>query len=91
MPSLLENGSATGKWVKWGGGQGLFMAECSNWNGATVKLQAKSPQGTALDVGAETEVTANGMGRFFLPPIDLRAHVSGSPTGANVWVTGFGV
>lgn len=73
---LIVNGTATGNWQVWPGGPGVFLAEASNFNGATVKLQVKSPQGTALDVsGGDVDLTANGYGGFVAPQGEIRAAV----------------
>lgn len=81
MAALLENGSATGSAVAWGGGQGLFTAE-GTFSGATIKLQYQSDNGTWLDAGSDTELTANGGGRFFLPVTSVRVNISGGPPSA---------
>jgi hypothetical protein len=88
--TLLSNGTATGAWLEWRGGQGLFTAEAT-WNGATIKLQFKTSNGTILDAGTDTTLTANGGGRFFLPLTEIRVNVSGSPTGVYSYAQKFGV
>lgn len=86
--TLVENASATGDGIVWRGGQGLMVAEASAFG--TVKLQFKSPQGTWVDVGDDVTFTASGMGRFYLPPGQIRANIDGA-TAAYAWVWGFGV
>lgn len=82
MPQLLSNASATGEWVQWGGGTGVFTA-VGTFGGATVTLQYKGPDGsTAVAMGTDTTLTANGGGGFIYPPGQIRAAVSGgSPSG----------
>lgn len=88
---LLENASATGQPVIWPGGTGIFIAEASDWNGASVALQLKTPQGTWIDVGVDTTLSANGMGAFILPPGEIRAEVfDATPTGLYAWSLGTG-
>ena len=72
---LAQNASATGGEVSWPGGEGVFMAEAT-WGGGTVKLQFKTPNGTWIDAGTETTLTANGAGAFLLPPCLIRASIA---------------
>lgn len=71
---LVENASATGDWLIWPGGHGVFMSEAT-FGGGTVKLQGKSPNGTEIDVDGAS-VTANGSKAFYWPPGELRAHIA---------------
>lgn len=82
MPQLLSNASATGSYVQWDGGIGVFSA-AGTFSGATVTLQFLGPDGsTALTVGTDTTLTAAGGGGFVLPPCKIRAEISGgSPSG----------
>lgn len=74
--SLASNISATpSAWSQWPGGKGTFAAEAT-WGGGTVKLQTRAPNGTAIDVGAYTTLTANGAGNFELPPCEIRANIA---------------
>lgn len=80
---LLDDASATGAWQQWPGGRGSFAA-VGTFDGATVKLQVKGPDGsTAVDVGTDTSVTAAAVATFLLPPGEIRAAVTGgtSPSG----------
>ena len=80
---LISNGTATGASFYWPGGRGTFMADAT-FAGGTVKLQVQMPSlttSTWIDVGTECTLTAAGLGNFELPPCNLRAFVSGSPTG----------
>jgi hypothetical protein len=80
MPILLSNASATGSWVAWDGGTGVFSC-VGTFNSATVSLQFQGPDGsTAIDVGTNTTLTAAGAGGFVLPPGRIRASISGSPS-----------
>ena len=72
--TLAENASATGSAVHWPGGEGVFMAEAT-YGGGTVKLQAKSPNGTWIDVdGAST--TAAGTKAFKAGAGDIRVNIA---------------
>ena len=83
---LIDNGTATGPSKIYPGGQGLFTAE-GNFNGCTVSLQFQSMNGSWFDAGVDTDLTANGMGRFFLPSGAIRANVTGgTPSGLYVHV-----
>ena len=77
-------GTATG----FSGGESVFQAVASAWNGATVALQMLSPDGaTWQNCGAATTLTANGNGYVILPRGQVRVNVTGgTPTGlfANV-------
>ena len=73
--TLLSNASATGSAVAWPGGRGLFSAEAT-WGGGTVKLQFKSANGTWIDVGTASTLTANGIVGFELPMCQIRIDVT---------------
>lgn len=74
--TLLSNVAATGEWFNWPGGRGEFSA-VATWGGGTVKLQYKGPDDTtAVDVGDDTTLTANGGGVFELGACQIRAHVA---------------
>ncbi|HVO01489.1 MAG TPA: hypothetical protein VMT54_04770, partial [Candidatus Cybelea sp.] len=78
--TLISNGSATGPWTTWRGGSGTFEA-VGTFNGGTVRLQKLGPDGTTpIDVGTDTTLTAAGGGNFQLPPSQIRAAVTGSPS-----------
>lgn len=84
--ALLSNASATGSAVAWPGFRGVLMAE-GTWSGATLTLQYKSPNGTWLDVDTTNAVlSANGMFGFELPPGEIRASISGSPSAMYCYV-----
>lgn len=69
--------------TSWPGGQGIFSAVSSNWNGATISLQFLGPDGaTLVTAGTGTTFTANNAGIFYLPPCQIVATVTGSPTAA---------
>lgn len=63
---LGENVSATSAAMAWGGGAGMLSVEAT-WGGGTVKLQVQSANGTWIDVGPDTNLTANGVVGFILP------------------------
>jgi hypothetical protein len=78
---LIDNGNATSAAQTWHGGKGSFLVHADTWNSATVKLQCLGPDRvTWIDVGTDTTLTADGGGNFELPPGQLRAAVSGTPT-----------
>lgn len=84
--ALLENDSATGDPVVWGGGIGSFTAE-GTFNGTTVYLEYESPSGNWISAGSESELTAEGGFVFELHPCRIRAAVSGgSPSALYAWV-----
>lgn len=81
---LLTNATETGPWTPWPGGRGSFSVAGTSFDGATVSLQVKGPDGTtAIDVGDATSVTDAAVANFTLPPGEIRAAVSGgtSPSG----------
>lgn len=62
------------------GGAGIFAAEAGTWGGASVKLQAKGPNGSWIDV-AGVSLSANGFVEFTASKhAALRAVVTGTPT-----------
>ena len=76
---LLENASATGSAVQWGGGTGVFTA-AGTFGGATVTLQYLNADGATWSaMGSDTTLTAAGGGLFIYPPGQLRASISGGP------------
>jgi hypothetical protein len=75
---LLNNATATGSKLYWPGGRGVFMAS-GTFSGSTVKLQFQAPDGTLVDVGSFTTLTAAGGGVFDLPPGLIIATVTGGP------------
>lgn len=78
---LLENASTTGSWTPWVGGLGTFTVE-GTFGGATVSLQLKSKNGTAINVGDAASLAAAGMCSFEVPCGEIRAAVTGgSPSG----------
>lgn len=77
--ALLTNGSAAGSSVAWSGGYCAVSCEAT-FAGGSVILEAQSANGTWITVGTYTTFTTNGWGGAFLPPCNIRANVSGSPT-----------
>lgn len=82
MPMLLENASATGAWMPWNGGAGVFTV-AGNFGGATVTLQFMGPDGvTAIPMGVDTTISTAGGAYFVFSSGRIRAAVTGgSPTG----------
>lgn len=82
---LLSNASATGSDVSITGGKYNFVVEAT-FGGGTVKLQAKTPQGTYVDV-ASGSLTANGMSAGLdLSPGLYRANVA-TATAVYAWLS----
>jgi len=78
---LLNNASATGNAVDWGGGRGDFTAY-GTFGGATVALQFSPDDGTTwinVDPSGSTYVTFTtaGVGGFELPKGQIRAAITG--------------
>lgn len=73
---LLAVATATGAWMQWPGGKGVFSVDATNFNGATIALEYKSPLGNAIVAGVGTTFTAADGGVFELPPCQIRAAVS---------------
>lgn len=71
---LASNASATGNWYAWPGGRGEFRVE-GTFPG-TVKLECKGPNGTAMDVGTATSLTANGGAIFELGAGEIRCNIA---------------
>jgi len=86
--TLLTNATASGDPVDWPGGAGEFAVEASAWNGASVALSKKGPNGTYISLGADVTLTANGFGAFYCGAGLLKAVVTGSPTGMYADVKG---
>jgi hypothetical protein len=62
------------------GGNYVFAAASSNFNGATVALQLLLPDGqTWINAGVGTTLTANGAGWVSLAPGLVRCNVTGGP------------
>lgn len=74
MPTLLENASATGSAVQWGGGRGVVCV-VATFGGGSVTLQYLGPDGSTW-LTAATAFTANGLASFELPPGRIRAAVA---------------
>lgn len=73
--TLASNAAVTGNAVDWPGGNGAFYAE-GTFGGGTVKLQTQSPNGTWMDVGTATTLTAAGVGGFTLPAGPIRVNIA---------------
>ena len=72
---LASNASATGAWFMWPGGRGEFRVEAT-FGGGTVKLECKGPNGTAQEVGTDTNLSASGGGIFELGAGEIRAAIA---------------
>lgn len=74
---LLTDEEATGAAVTFGiGGQFMFIADATTWNGATVTLQVQGPKGNWISVGAPAIFTAPGVCIVNLAPGTYRAAIS---------------
>jgi len=88
--TLLSNETATrsGWEVLRRGGLFCFAVTCAGWNGATAKLQMLGPDGTtALDVGADATLTANGSCLAELPAGSYRVAISTAVPSSGVYST----
>lgn len=75
---LLVNAAATGAQFNCPGGH-LVFSVIGTFAGATVKLQFTGPDGTLLDAGTNTTLTAPGGGVADLPPCTVQGTVTGGP------------
>lgn len=87
---LLSNASATGEWVAWPGGRGVFSVD-GTFGSASVYLNYRSPDGSSgiraqvlASDGTLTAVALTAEGGFIvdLPPGQVRAEVSGGTPSA---------
>lgn len=84
---LLDNASATGSWVRWPGGAGVFKA-IGSFDGATLSLEYKAPdRSTARAVSPYTTLTAAGEIGFILDACDIRVSVTGGTSPAGLYAT----
>jgi hypothetical protein len=70
----------------WGGGRGSLIVEAGTWGGGSVQLQAKSPNGTWINVDTAT-ATADAIIGFELARCELKVVVTTS-TGVYAWAAG---
>jgi len=88
--TLIDNaGAGDGEWKEWLGGEGEFTAVGTFGGSGEIKLQYMGPKATAVDVGTDCTLAANGGGVFALGPGFLRAVVADC-TGASAVVKGLG-
>jgi len=79
---LLVNATATGGYKDVVGGRYIWAAEAT-WSSATAQLQAKGPNGTAIDI-AGAALTANGFVEVVIADgSQVRVLITGSPTGVH--------
>jgi hypothetical protein len=80
--TTTAGGTATGLPYDCPGGECIFSVVASAWNSSTCALYVLGPDGaTWINAGANTTLTANGMGVANLPPGQIQAQVSGgTPT-----------
>lgn len=88
--TLLSAATATGDPVDWPGGAGEFAVEASAWNGASVALHKKGPNGTYSLLSGELTLTANGFVGFMAAAGLIKAVITGSPTGVYATAKGLG-
>lgn len=78
---LLENGNATGDWVKVPTGAYTWSVQ-GTFGGTTVKLQVKDPAGVAVDMPSDLSATAAKTWGAYLPECEVRLVVTGgTPSG----------
>lgn len=71
----------------WAGGVGNFLVQAGSFVG-TIKLQFSVDGGsTYVDVGTNTQFTANGAANFELPRCKLRVNSSDTSTSAFAYIT----
>ena len=89
--TLLSNAAATGDWMDWPGGIGTF-AVVGTFGGATITLEFLGPDGTtAVAIGGETTLLANGVANAEIAAGKVRAAVSGgTPSGIYADFIGMG-
>lgn len=86
---LLTNASATGSYVDVVGGQYIWAAE-GTFSSATLQLQSKGPNGTAIDIAGAT-LTANGFVSVLIADgSQVRVLVTGSPSAMYSSLTSVG-
>lgn len=85
--TLLDDATGNGDAYEWTGGRLMFAAISASWGGGSVKLQYLLPDGTTwVDVGSDTNLTADGVGGAELPQGKIRA-VATTAT-VTAWVLG---
>lgn len=91
LPVIVADGGypAIPGYIDWQGGNGSCFV-VGTFGGGTAKLQIQSPDAiTWVDLGAQTNFTANGVGGFTAPAGRLRVSVSGSTAPSlSAWVVG---
>ena len=87
--TLLSNASATGSYVDVVGGRYIWAAE-GTFSSATLQLQSKGPNGTAIDI-AGASLTANGFIEVMIADgSQVRVSVTGSPSAMYSSLTSVG-
>jgi len=87
--TLLSNASATGSYVDVVGGRYIWAAE-GTFSSATLQLQSKGPNGTAIDI-AGASLTANGFIEVMIADgSQVRVLVTGSPSAMYSSLTSVG-
>lgn len=79
--TLMSNLAVSGQPVTVKAGTYIFAVD-GTFNGATIKLQLKSPAGNLQDIGNEATLTAAGQCVVDLPDGTVQATVSGGPPAA---------
>jgi len=87
---LLRNGSSTGDWEEWLGGEGCFVVGGDFTGGGSVSLEIWPngfPEANAVDGGSSLTFSANGAASFtMIPPCKVRAKVTGTIAGVYAMV-----
>lgn len=59
--TILDSATATGSWMLWPyDGYAQCLVRADTWNGATVTLQVRGAEETAIDVGTDGVFTDDG-------------------------------
>lgn len=86
---LLTNASTTGSYAEVVGGRYIWAAE-GTFSSATLQLQSKGPNGTAIDI-AGASLTANGFIEVMIADgSQVRVLVTGSPSAMYSSLTSVG-
>ena len=76
-----QGAAATSPTLQFAGSTWILSAEASAWGGASLKLQAKGPNGTFIDIPGAV-LAANGFIEFDAARgTEIQAVITGTPTG----------
>lgn len=86
---LLSNASATGSYVDVVGGRYIWACEAT-WSSATAQLQAKGPNGTAIDIVGASMTANNFIEVMIADGSQVRVAITGSPSAVYSSLTSVG-